>query len=437
MNPHVLLATTCRWFSTARLAVAFANFGCRVEVVCPSGHPLLKTNAISQHYRYHGVRPLDSFRAAIRGGEPDIVIPCDDLATLHLHHLYFDEACSSDICALLERSLGRPDNFPLIDSKSRFMTLAAEQDVRVPDTSVVESLTDVRAWLDQNGLPAVLKADGTWGGVGIRIAKSVQEAERAFQRLKARPLAARALKRAIANRDTTLLLPYLRRDRAIVSIQRYVSGRDATSTVASWQGSVLAGLSFEVLEKGDPTGPSSVLKVVENREMSAAVKKMVARLGLSGFYGFDFVIEERTGNAYLIEMNPRATQTSHLCFGPGRHLTASIFAALQEQPVREMPSVTEKDTIALFPQEWHRSPKSEYLRTAYHDVPWDQPELLRTSIKSRTREASWWSSHEKWTEMAARLRQRREPSRSSAKVSNAPASVSTVLCTRTRDQYPK
>jgi hypothetical protein len=114
-------------------------------------------------------------------------------------------------------------------------------------------------------------------------------------------------------------------------------------------------------------------------------------------------------------------------------LTASICAALQEQPVREMPSVTEKDTIALFPQEWHRNPQSEFLRSAYHDVPWDQPALLRTSIKSRTREASWWSSHEKWTEMAARLRQRREPNRSSSKVSNAPApaSVSTVL--RTRD----
>jgi hypothetical protein len=236
-----------------------------------------------------------------------------------------------------------------------------------------------------------------------------------------------------------LLLPYLRGDRATVGIQRYVAGRDATSTVATWQGNVLSGISFEVLEKGDPTGPSSVLKLIDNQEMSAAVKRMVSRLGLSGLYGFDFLLEERTGNAYLIEMNPRATQTSHLCLGPGRHLTASICAALQEQPVREMPSVTEKDTIALFPQEWHHNPKSEFLRTAYHDVPWDQPALLRTSIKSRTREASWWSSHEKWIEMAARLGQPREPrvSTPNSATAGSQVSVSSVLCTRTRDQYHK
>lgn len=436
LKPHVLLATTCRWFSTARIAVAFANLDCDVEVICPGGHPLLKTDAISKHHRYHGLRPLDSLGTAIRGGKPDIVIPCDDLATLHLHHLYFDGTKSSDICALLERSLGRPENFDLIDSKSRFMALAVEQNVRVPETSVVDTLEDVHHWIGQNGLPAVLKADRTWGGVGIRILTSFQQVERDFQKLKAAPLAARALKRAVANRDTTMILPSLRRDRPTVSIQRYIAGRDATSTVATWRGNTLAGISFKVLEKGDPTGPSSVLKLIENAEMSAALKRMVDTLGLSGLYGFDFILEEHTGNAYLIEMNPRATQTSHLCLGPGRNLVASLCAALREIPVQEAPTITEKDTIALFPQEWHRNPSSEFLKTAYHDVPWDQPELVRTSIKSRTREASWWSS-QGWIERIARLRQRREPKPSASTALDGSVSISTVLCPRPRDQYPK
>ncbi|MGA9445841.1 MAG: hypothetical protein WBV26_05320, partial [Candidatus Sulfotelmatobacter sp.] len=63
MKPKVLLATTCRWFPTARLAMALANAGCAVEAVCPSGHPLSRTGAVHQTYAYNGLLPLTSFAA--------------------------------------------------------------------------------------------------------------------------------------------------------------------------------------------------------------------------------------------------------------------------------------------------------------------------------------------------------------------------------------
>jgi hypothetical protein len=43
--------------------------------------------------------------------------------------------------------------------------------------------------------------------------------------------------------------------------------------------------------------------------------------------------------------------------------------------------VTENDTIALFPQEWARDPKSEFLQSAYHDVPWEESELIRSCVR--------------------------------------------------------
>ena len=45
--------------------------------------------------------------------------------------------------------------------------------------------------------------------------------------------------------------------------------------------------------------------------------------------------------------------------------------------------MTEKDTIALFPQEWLRDPASTFLTSAYHDVPWEEPELLRACVSQR------------------------------------------------------
>jgi hypothetical protein len=41
------------------------------------------------------------------------------------------------------------------------------------------------------------------------------------------------------------------------------------------------------------------------------------------------------------------------------------------------------DTVVLFPREWQRSPTSEWLKTGHHDVPWDDPAVLRASISKR------------------------------------------------------
>src|SRR6202040_999068 len=164
----------------------------------------------------------------------------------------------------------------------------------------------------------VLKADGTYGGKGVKIVHTLEEAERAFRALQAPPTLARAAKRALVDLDRTLVWPSLLRRRALVNAQEFVTGREATSTVACWNGTVLAGLDFEVLKKRDSAGPATVVRLIENAEMSATVQKIVRRLKLSGLHGFDFMLETRTGEAYLIEINPRATQVGHLTLGLGR-----------------------------------------------------------------------------------------------------------------------
>ena len=115
---------------------------------------------------------------------------------------------------------------------------------------------------------------------------------------------------------------------------------------------------------------------------------MVRRLNLSGLHGFDFMLEAHTGNAHLIEINPRATQVGHLALGPGRDLPAALYAALCGEPVHAAPKVTENDVIALFPQEWLRAPESAFLRTAYHDVPWEERELLRACVRLRQKKSA-------------------------------------------------
>lgn len=384
MKPTILIAATAHWPSMARLGMALANAGCTIEAVCPPRHPLGETSAVRRLHSYHGLAPLMSIKYAIAGAQPDFVVPGDDLAARHLHDLYHRElvhgGMRNPICKLIERSLGAPESFPVVYARATFAGLAQEEGVRVPRTEVITNANDLSSWVARMGLPTVLKTNGTSGGEGVRIIHTLEEAYSAFHSLQSRPLLARAAKRALVNHDRTLVWPAISRRRSVINAQAFVTGSDATTAIACWKGTVLATLHFEVLNKRSSTGPSSVVRLIENSEMSAATEKIVHRLHLSGLYGFDFMLEAETRNAHLIEVNPRATQVGHLTLGPGRDLPAALSAAISGQPVREAPKVTDNDTIALFPQEWMSNPSSRFLQSGYHDIPWEEPALVRACI---------------------------------------------------------
>jgi hypothetical protein len=389
MNPKILLVCTCRWFTTARLAKALLSSGCDVEVIAPRNHPVTKLRAAISVHRFHALAPLRSIAASIARTQPDLIIPCDESAVGHVHRLYQrmlqlrEPKDSAD--AVFEYSLGARSTFDVATSRTNLAVVAREQGIKVAATAEVRTVDDLTDWFARNECPAVVKADGTYGGRGVRIVHSVTEAEHAFRILSVPPSPAEALRRAVVNRDMNYLLPCLRRVRPVVNIQRFIAGQDANTTVASWKGKVVSAISALVVRKSEPNGPASVVQIVDNREMLAAAERIVDSLRLSGLFGFDFIIDGDTGHAFLIELNARATQMCHLSLGVGRDLPASLRAAVSGEPLREVSGVTEADLVALFPQEWLRDPSSAFLNTAYHDVPWSEPALIRASLDNDLR----------------------------------------------------
>src|SRR3984957_8385183 len=185
MKPKVLVATTFCWYPTARLAMALANAGFTVDIVCPRRHPVSKTKVARRVHRFNGLAPLRSLSAAFADAEPDLIISGDDLATRHLHRLYErerqDGKAGSAVCALIERSLGAAESFPISYARAAFMELAAQEGIRVPKTGVIGNRDDLKDWIIRNGFPAVLKANGTSGGVGVRVVRRGGEEDRAFR----------------------------------------------------------------------------------------------------------------------------------------------------------------------------------------------------------------------------------------------------------------
>ncbi|MDO8705398.1 MAG: ATP-grasp domain-containing protein [Sulfuricaulis sp.] len=379
--------------------MAFANMGCRVEAICPRQHPVTKTRAIRQIYPYTALKPLVSLRAAIESAAPDLIIPCDDNAAAHLHRLYVHAGeagpAANALRALISRSLGTPEACALATARGRLMALAAEEGVRVPETTVVSTPNELNIWLAQHKLPAAIKIDCTWGGQGVAIVRNHKEAQRVFGLMASRPAMVNAMVRMFLERDPSFFLNSLNGTRRTITLQDFIPGTPANRAVACWQGQVLAGISVEAIRTQGPTGPATVVRVIENPEMSEAVNRLVRRLGISGLWGIDFILEAVTGAAYLIEMNPRATPICHLPLGAGRDLPAALYTQLAGTAPRAAPATIDHDVIAMFPGEWHRNPASPYLRSDYHDIPWGEPGLIQDCIDRPWSErgliARWWT----------------------------------------------
>lgn len=385
MEQRILLITTLRWPFAARLAIAFTNLGCHVEGLSPADHPFNRTCAVRKTYRYSFFRPLASLRAAIHAARPDLVIPCDDTAAVNLQALYEstydvpDEARMQR--AIIERSLGSPAACTLATTRAPLLALAAQQGVRVPKTSQVAGTPELSAWLVRRGFPAVLKVDNSWGGQGVSIVYNHEQGLHAFRHHASGVSARRTLRRLVVERDSSALLDWSQPAHPKICVQDYIPGMPANRAVACWRGQVLAGISVEAIQTLHSTGPATVIRVVQNSEMKEAAERLVGHLGLSGFWGLDFILEEKTSAAYFIEMNPRATPICHLALGAGQDLPAALCAQIGNPAPAAAPAVTEQDVIALFPGEWHRDPASPYLRSAYHDIPWEEAALVQDGLK--------------------------------------------------------
>jgi hypothetical protein len=406
-SPRILLVATLRWPLAARLAIAFRHLGCPVEAWCPRGHPLEKTRAVGRIHRHSVLAPRRSLGAAIRASVPDLVVPCDDDAAIHLHHLHQSGGATgfSATQRLIERSLGSPASCSLAVARGELMRLALAEGVRIPATWSLACAADLDAACAQSGFPAVLKVDHSWGGFGVTVVGDIGQAHAAFRRAM-HPSVMQALSHLVLRRDPSYLLRWFTDARPGVMLQSFIKGRPANRAVACWQGEVLAGNSVVALQTRSPTGPATVVRIVDNAEMTAAAERLVRALGFSGFCGLDFVIEAVTGAAWLIEINPRATPICHLPLGSGHDLPAALHARLRGEPMSGASATAGAalggDVIAMFPGEWSRNPVSPYLRSAFHDVPWSEAELVRDCV------ALPWEERGFVARLRARLAPRRQ-----------------------------
>jgi predicted ATP-grasp superfamily ATP-dependent carboligase len=163
-------------------------------------------------------------------------------------------------------------------------------------------------------------------------------------------------------------------------VNEVIRGNPVMAAAVAVNGKVLAHVAASKLQcYPDAKSPSSVVRFIEHSGIAHAVETLLGHWRATGLIGFDFMLDSR-GEASLIECNPRPTCLSYMGPVSGRRLCVALYHYLAG---KEMPAPTQPrhEVVAHFPQEWRRDPQSDYLFNAFHDVPWDDPDLMHRLLK--------------------------------------------------------
>ena len=297
-----------------------------------------------------------------------------------LKRLVWQVIAADVIRGLIERSLGAPCGYHLSGTRQAFLETMRAGGVLVPAGAELSSTEALDAWCAAHAAPWVIKAEGSWGGSGVVVAMTAADAKSAFRELSSPLPVHKALRFRLVDRDPFAFSRFLHRNKRKVMAQAHIRGRQVTCMVASWQGRRLASVNAEVMSTQGRVGASTVLRLIDHPYMDHVAAETAQRLGLSGFFGLDFIIEDGTEKCFLIEMNPRATQLGHI-----RRQGADLVTRLCEaaggdlSPLHALPD--HGPVIAFFPQALRFLEKEMSLEELPFDVPWDEPGLVRELLR--------------------------------------------------------
>jgi hypothetical protein len=361
----VLLSGT--WHGVARLPKELTLSGFHVATLCPGDSFLAKTRFVERTFLLHPQESAFPYLVeAIRIFKPDWLIAGCELAVQLFHEILragadgrLADRDHGDVLALVQQSLGKPEYFSATLSKHENQDVAAKLGLRVPLQTHVASSEDAARVADSYGYPVVLKSEFGHAGKGVRIGANRAEATQAFNELTSSGHHPR------------------------IFVQQFVQGALGMGAAVAVDGTVLECVSaLKVHCYPSETSPCSVMKFIENEDIEASLALLIKAYGFTGFCSGDFMIESGTNSAYLLEFNPRPVPLSNFSGLSGRSLCRALYCYFSGAAYQRNAPRIDHGTVALFPNEWARDPQSRLLQDAYHDVPWDDPSLLKTIIDS-------------------------------------------------------
>jgi predicted ATP-grasp superfamily ATP-dependent carboligase len=380
MNRVVLLVSTASlWLGTARMTRAFAKANFEVSLLAPTDSLAAKSRYVTRlKLLPDDALPRDflaALTAMITDVKPRLLVPCDEMALRLLFALILeppdqvDPAVQLQLAALVRESLGDPTFYETSIDKLLLPPAAEALAVRVPRYCVADSIEDAAAFAAIHGYPIVLKRRFGFAGEGVAIVATTAElAREAPHLMQPNPL-------DLGHRKAHQLL-----------VQEFVEGAYHSQALVAWRGNPLASFAWERHVASLPVkGQTTVVRFVRSPESRAFAETLCRAFGISGFLNVQFVMRADTGEAHLLEINRRIVTHMHMGERVGADLPTALHDHLRGDPPVPSPELPGAfgPSVAVFPREWLRDPRSRYLNELPVDVPWDEPELLEAMLAMR------------------------------------------------------
>lgn len=364
----------------SRLPAALKSSGFEVMALCHADSYLAKTKYVDKLIPWkawstsNALGKIMKIIQVIEKFKPQLVIPADEktiqllFQVLKFSALWQNYGCSRRI---LEKSLFKEQFLHKAIAKDAFVTFAAELGIRVPQNHVIHAKEEALDLASVLKFPVVLKQSIGSSGRQVSIHESIDTLESELTEI----FKLRFLKQTKRN-IVSLLQNSFSQANNHWSLQQFIQGDTAMFVFVACQGKILGHLPlYKKQTFPGRTGPSSVIQSFNCPEMLEFAEKIVQEIEFNGFGSIDFIIEKQTQKPYVIEFNPRPVPACHLGAHFNINLCQLLANYLQGRPL-EQSELYSSYTIALFPSEYLRDPASPHLKTAFHDIPWGDDNLI-------------------------------------------------------------
>ena len=374
-EPLLMVSTASKWLGPARMARALAKADCEVSLLAPADSLAAKSRYVAKFHVLAGnaipMEWLHSLIAAIDDTAPRMLVPCDEMAVRLLFALALEaprdlpSATRLGLDMLIRASLGDPEFFQSSIDKILLPPAAEALGIRMPPYALADGVDEAIACAASLGYPLVLKRRFGFAGEGVAVATDADDLVRQG--------------RSLLSPDQLDLGQSHPRQ---LLVQSFIRGAYHSQAIAAWRGKTLARFAWERQVATLPyKGQTSVLRFVRSPETAAYTEALCEAFGISGFCNVQFVLD-RDGRAYLLELNRRIVTHMHMGERVGADLAAAIarqLRGLPPAPPAEQPSES-GPSVAIFPREWLRDPRSRWLHECPSDVPWDDPALIKAML---------------------------------------------------------
>jgi predicted ATP-grasp superfamily ATP-dependent carboligase len=386
---RILLFALNNWLGAARLPAALHRAGFEVVVLCPGGSFMSMTRFVNRRLEMRGRVEANAISKTIWQEVAEqgttAIVPVDTRAVEFMHAFAaavqqgtFAQTPGVDkFQAALERSLPPVEHLEAAREGAAGHAAAVELGIPALPQARVTSVDEAITFAGEHGYPLVLKSGG--GGAGGAAALATPAGEEIAICTDEAELRA-------AHEKLTMPLSHPPPPPKPLVIEVFVDGPQLSHVFVARGGRILAGLTrLKVKSYPNPHGPSSVVRVVDVPKVADHAARFAERVRYNGFGSLQCVVDPASKSPQFVEFNCRPVPMHHLGEeAVGIDWCKAWHAELDGQSPPTFAGPIFKRQVALFPQEWMRDPQSKYLTTnALHDVPWDDPGLLKGYVELR------------------------------------------------------